>query len=159
MKMLSYMVQIKLKRDCGPAKTTFFLPNSCFLCSLFCKSNKISAVYNSIISHIHLHLLLSLGGAVLATLIITIGLVSLFLSNALNSFIECGTDDEANRKLIRIGGVTSVHMEFNDLHASKASREVESRKYRPQLTMAILILAATHWHEFMFMLQDTWFWK
>ncbi|KAL6348995.1 hypothetical protein AAG906_033651 [Vitis piasezkii] len=37
-------------------------------------------------------------------------------------------DDEANRKLIRIGGVASVHMEFNDLHASKASREVESRK-------------------------------
>ncbi|RVW16246.1 Sugar carrier protein C [Vitis vinifera] len=65
---------------------------------LFCKSNKISAVYNSIISHIHLHLLLSLG------------------------------DDEANRKLIRIGGVASVHMELNDLHASKASREVESRK-------------------------------
>ncbi|XP_034673476.1 uncharacterized protein LOC117904808 isoform X2 [Vitis riparia] len=59
-------------------------------------------------------------------------------------------DDEANRKLIRIGGVASVHMEFNDLHAGKASREVESRKYRPQLTMAILILAATHRHEFMF---------
>ena len=48
----------------------------------------------------------------------------------------------------------NVHMEFDDLTTSKASREVESRKYRPQLTMVNLILATTFWHEFIFISSD-----
>ncbi|CAL5411144.1 unnamed protein product [Camellia sinensis] len=88
---------------------------------------------------------LSLGGAVVPALIITIG--SLILPETPNSMIERGKTDEAKSKLQRIRGVDDVDEEFNDLvAASEASKKVEhpwrnllQRKYRPQLTMAILI--------------------
>ncbi|KAL3522164.1 hypothetical protein ACH5RR_014998 [Cinchona calisaya] len=88
---------------------------------------------------------LSLGGAMVPALIITIG--SLLLPETPNSMIERGKTDEAKSKLIRIRGVENVDEEFNDLvAASEASRQVEhpwrnllQRKYRPHLTMAILI--------------------
>ncbi|KAA8515382.1 hypothetical protein F0562_019007 [Nyssa sinensis] len=88
---------------------------------------------------------LSLGGAVVPALIITIG--SLVLTETPNSMIERGKHEEAKAKLIRIRGVDNVEEEFNDLvAASEESKKVEhpwrnllQRKYRPQLTMAILI--------------------
>lgn len=88
---------------------------------------------------------LSLGGAVVPALIITVG--SLILPETPNSMIERGQADEAKTKLRRIRGVENVDEEFNDLvAASEASRLVEhpwrnllQKKYRPQLTMAILI--------------------
>uniref|UniRef100_A0A5B7A7L3 Putative hexose transport protein n=1 Tax=Davidia involucrata TaxID=16924 RepID=A0A5B7A7L3_DAVIN len=88
---------------------------------------------------------LSLGGAVVPALIITIG--SLVLPETPNSMIERGQHEEARAKLIRIRGVDNVDEEFNDLlAASEESKKVEhpwrnllQRKYRPQLTMAILI--------------------
>ncbi|KAL2523957.1 Sugar transport protein 1 [Abeliophyllum distichum] len=88
---------------------------------------------------------LSLGGAMVPALIITIG--SLVLPETPNSMIERGRQDEAKAKLKRIRGVSNVDEEFNDLvTASEASRMVEhpwrnllQRKYRPHLTMAILI--------------------
>ncbi|XP_052200995.1 sugar carrier protein C-like [Diospyros lotus] len=88
---------------------------------------------------------LSLGGAVVPALIITIG--SLILPETPNSLIERGLHDEARAKLKRIRGVEDVDEEFNDLIvASEASKQVEhpwmnllQRKYRPQLTMAIVI--------------------
>ncbi|KAA8519892.1 hypothetical protein F0562_014198 [Nyssa sinensis] len=88
---------------------------------------------------------LSLGGAVVPALIITVG--SLILTETPNSMIERGKNEEARAKLIRIRGVDNVDEEFNDLvAASEASKKVEhpwrnllQRKYRPHLTMAILI--------------------
>ncbi|CAL5344883.1 hypothetical protein CsSME_00032159 [Camellia sinensis var. sinensis] len=88
---------------------------------------------------------LSLGGAVVPALIITIG--SLILPETPNSMIERGKTDEAKSKLQRIRGVDDVDEEFNDLvAASETSKKVEhpwrnllQRKYRPHLTMAILI--------------------
>ncbi|KAL2484023.1 Sugar transport protein 1 [Forsythia ovata] len=88
---------------------------------------------------------LSLGGAMVPALIITVG--SLVLPETPNSMIERGQHDEARIKLKRIRGVDNVDEEFNDLVvASEESRKVEhpwrnllQRKYRPQLTMAILI--------------------
>ncbi|CAL5345949.1 unnamed protein product [Camellia sinensis] len=88
---------------------------------------------------------LSLGGAVVPALIITVG--SLVLPETPNSMIERGKRDEAKDKLKRIRGIDDVEEEFNDLVvASEASMKVEhpwrnllQRKYRPQLTMAILI--------------------
>lgn len=88
---------------------------------------------------------LSLGGAMVPALIITVG--SLVLPETPNSMIERGREDEAKVKLKRIRGVSNVDEEFNDLvAASEASRIVEhpwrnllQRKYRPHLTMAILI--------------------
>ncbi|KAI8000334.1 Sugar carrier protein C [Camellia lanceoleosa] len=88
---------------------------------------------------------LSLGGAVVPALIITIG--SLILPETPNSMIERGKADKAKSQLQRIRGVDDVDEEFNDLvAASEASKKVEhpwrnllQRKYRPQLTMAILI--------------------
>ncbi|GAA0160189.1 secondary carrier transporter [Lithospermum erythrorhizon] len=88
---------------------------------------------------------LSLGGAMVPGFIITVG--SLVLPETPNSMIERGKNDEAKAKLLRIRGVPSVDEEFNDLvAASDASKLVEhpwknilQRKYRPQLTMAILI--------------------
>ena len=88
---------------------------------------------------------LSLGGAVVPALIITIG--SLILPETPNSLIERGLHDEARAKLKRIRGVEDVDEEFNDLIvASEASKQVEHpwmnllrRKYRPQLTMAVVI--------------------
>ncbi|KAK3188128.1 hypothetical protein Dsin_027689 [Dipteronia sinensis] len=88
---------------------------------------------------------LSLGGAMVPALIITIG--SLSLPDTPNSMIERGQHDEARTKLQRIRGVDDVHEEFNDLvAASEASKLVEhpwrnllQKKYRPHLTVAILI--------------------
>ncbi|CAI9755143.1 unnamed protein product [Fraxinus pennsylvanica] len=88
---------------------------------------------------------LSLGGAMVPALIITVG--SLVLPETPNSMIERGNRDEARTKLQRIRGITNVDEEFNDLvAASEESSKVEhpwrnllQRKYRPHLTMAILI--------------------
>lgn len=88
---------------------------------------------------------LSLGGAMVPALIITIG--SLVLPETPNSLIERGQSDEARSKLKRIRGLDNVDEEFHDLvAASEASSKVEhpwrnllQRKYRPQLTMAIAI--------------------
>ncbi|KAG8365460.1 hypothetical protein BUALT_Bualt18G0107100 [Buddleja alternifolia] len=88
---------------------------------------------------------LSLGGAMVPALIITVG--SLVLPETPNSMIERNKQDEAKTKLKRIRGVSNVDEEFNDLvAASEESRKVEhpwrnllQRKYRPQLTMAIAI--------------------
>ncbi|KAL0407332.1 UNVERIFIED_CONTAM: Sugar carrier protein C [Sesamum latifolium] len=88
---------------------------------------------------------LSLGGAMVPALIITVG--SLILPETPNSMIERGNQEEARTKLKRIRGVADVDEEFNDLvAASEASRTVEhpwrnllQRKYRPHLTMAIAI--------------------
>ncbi|OMO65114.1 Sugar/inositol transporter [Corchorus olitorius] len=88
---------------------------------------------------------LSLGGAMVPALIITVG--SLVLPDTPNSMIERGQTEEARTKLKRIRGVDNIDAEFNDLvAASDASKLVEhpwrnllQRKYRPHLTMAILI--------------------
>ncbi|KAF5750773.1 sugar transport protein 1-like [Tripterygium wilfordii] len=88
---------------------------------------------------------LSLGGAMVPALIITIG--SLILPDTPNSMIERNQHDEAKEKLKKIRGVEDVDEEFNDLvNASIASKKVEDpwrkllqRKYRPHLSMAILI--------------------
>ncbi|XP_030473175.2 sugar carrier protein C [Syzygium oleosum] len=88
---------------------------------------------------------LSLGGAMVPALIITIG--ALVLPDTPNSMIERGQNHEAREKLKRIRGVDDVDEEFNDLvAASDESKKVEhpwrnllQRKYRPHLTMAILI--------------------
>ncbi|KAI4296606.1 hypothetical protein L6164_036552 [Bauhinia variegata] len=88
---------------------------------------------------------LSLGGAVVPALIISIG--SLILPDTPNSMIERGEIDEAKKKLKRVRGVEDVDEEFADLvAASEASKQVENpwtnllqRKYRPHLVMAFLI--------------------
>ncbi|KAI3456348.1 hypothetical protein Pfo_013011 [Paulownia fortunei] len=88
---------------------------------------------------------LSLGGAMVPALIITVG--SLVLPETPNSMIERGKQEEARAKLKRIRGLSNVDEEFHDLvAASEASRKVEhpwrnllQRKYRPHLTMAIAI--------------------
>ncbi|KGN64624.1 sugar carrier protein C [Cucumis sativus] len=88
---------------------------------------------------------LSLGGAVVPALIITVG--SLVLPDTPNSMIERGRRDEARHQLKRIRGVDDIDAEFNDLvAASEASKQVQNpwtnllkKKYRPHLTMAILI--------------------
>ncbi|CAL0312016.1 unnamed protein product [Lupinus luteus] len=88
---------------------------------------------------------LSLGGAMVPALIITIG--SLVLPDTPNSMIERGDRDAAKLQLQRVRGVDNVEEEFNDLvAASEASllvahpwRNLLQRKYRPHLTMAILI--------------------
>ncbi|TYJ30567.1 hypothetical protein E1A91_A06G139200v1 [Gossypium mustelinum] len=88
---------------------------------------------------------LSLGGAMVPALIITVG--SLVLPDTPNSMIERGRTEEARAKLKKIRGEDDVDEEFRDLvSASDASKLVEhpwrnllQRKYRPHLTMAILI--------------------
>lgn len=88
---------------------------------------------------------LSLGGAVVPALIVTIG--ALVLPDTPNSRIERGERETAKDQLKRIRGVDNVDEEFADLvAASEESRQVEhpwanllQRKYRPHLTMAILI--------------------
>lgn len=88
---------------------------------------------------------LSLGGAMVPALIITVG--SLVLPETPNSMIERQQFEAAKTRLLRIRGVSDVDEEFKDLvAASEASRKVEhpwrnllQRKYRPHLTMAILI--------------------
>jgi len=88
---------------------------------------------------------LSLGGAMVPALIIIVG--SLVLPDTPNSMIERGQHDEAREKLRRVRGVDDVDEEFNDLvAASEASIKVEhpwrnllQRKYRPHITMAVMI--------------------
>ncbi|CAA0826560.1 Sugar transport protein 1 [Striga hermonthica] len=88
---------------------------------------------------------LSLGGAAVPALIITIG--SLVLPDTPNSMIERGDHEKARDRLRRIRGVSDVDGEFHDLvAASEASRKIEhpwrnllQRKYRPHLTMAVAI--------------------
>ncbi|RRT45311.1 hypothetical protein B296_00051714, partial [Ensete ventricosum] len=87
----------------------------------------------------------SLGLAAVPALIITIG--SLVLPDTPNSLIERGHDEEAKAMLRKIRGTEDIRAEYDDLVA--ASDEAKSvhhpwsnilqRKYRPQLTMAILI--------------------
>ncbi|CAI0406891.1 unnamed protein product [Linum tenue] len=88
---------------------------------------------------------LSLGGAMVPALIITVG--SLVLPDTPNSMIERGRADEARSALRRIRGVDDVDDEFSDLvAATEQSRLVEhpwtdllQRKYRPHLAMAVCI--------------------
>ncbi|KAL6198068.1 hypothetical protein ACLB2K_027860 [Fragaria x ananassa] len=88
---------------------------------------------------------LSLGGAIVPALIITVG--SLILPDTPNSMIERGQNEKAKAQLRRIRGVEDVSEEYNDLVvASDESKKIEDpwrnllqRKYRPQLCMAILI--------------------
>ncbi|KAL3624954.1 Transcription factor stp1 [Castilleja foliolosa] len=88
---------------------------------------------------------LSLGGAMVPALIITVG--SLVLPETPNSMIERGHHDKAKSKLKRIRGVSNVDEEFKDLvAASEESMKIEDpwrnllqKKYRPHLTMAIAI--------------------
>ena len=78
-------------------------------------------------------------------LIITIG--SLVLPDTPNSMIERGDREKAKAQLRRVRGIDDVEEEFNDLvAASESSRKVEHpcrnllhSKYRPHLTMAVLI--------------------
>ncbi|KAA8522342.1 hypothetical protein F0562_013297 [Nyssa sinensis] len=82
---------------------------------------------------------------VLPALLFIIG--SLILPDTPNSLIERGKPEEAKERLRSIRGIDNVDEEYNDLvAASEASRKVEhpwtnlaQRKYRPQLTFAILI--------------------
>ncbi|XVF52823.1 hypothetical protein PTKIN_Ptkin05aG0049600 [Pterospermum kingtungense] len=88
---------------------------------------------------------LSLGGAVVPGLIILLG--SIWLSDTPNSLLERNKLDEAKDLLKSIRGIDNVDEEFNDLvNASEAAKLVEDtwknilrRKYRPQLTFAVLI--------------------
>ncbi|XP_047979001.1 sugar carrier protein C-like [Salvia hispanica] len=88
---------------------------------------------------------LSLGGAMVPALIITVG--SLVLPETPNSLIERGSQEKARAELRKIRGVSDVDEEFDDLvAASVASKKVEDpwrnllqRKYRPHLTMAVMI--------------------
>lgn len=88
---------------------------------------------------------LSLGGAVVPAIIFIVG--SLFLPDTPNSLIERGKVTEAKAMLLKIRGVDSVDEEFNDMvAASEESKKIKHpwfnllrRKYRPQLTFAILI--------------------
>ncbi|XP_057977055.1 sugar carrier protein C-like [Malania oleifera] len=88
---------------------------------------------------------LSLGGAVVPALIVTVG--SLVLTDTPNSLVERGNVEEARKKLIKIRGVNDVETELADIvAASDASKKVEhpwgnllKRRYRPHLTMAVLI--------------------
>ncbi|KAL1365037.1 sugar carrier protein C [Arachis hypogaea] len=88
---------------------------------------------------------LSLGGAMVPALIITIG--SLVLPDTPNSMIERGEHEKARQQLRKVRGVEDIDEEFNDLiAASEESKKVEhpwrnllQRKYRPHLTMAIMI--------------------
>jgi len=107
----------------------------------------IANVLNFFFSKISWGWRLSLGGAVVPALIITVG--SLILPDTPNSMIERGQFRLAEAKLRKIRGVDDIDDEINDLIiASEASKLVEhpwrnllQRKYRPHLTMAILIPA------------------
>ncbi|KAF8391429.1 hypothetical protein HHK36_023734 [Tetracentron sinense] len=87
----------------------------------------------------------SLAGAAVPALIITIG--SLLLPDTPNSMIERNEAEKAKAMLKRIRGTAMVDQEYDDLvAASVASRKIEhpwsnllKAKYRPHLTMAILI--------------------
>ncbi|KAJ0973410.1 hypothetical protein J5N97_021369 [Dioscorea zingiberensis] len=88
---------------------------------------------------------ISLALAAVPAAIITIG--SLFLPDTPNSLLERGHDEKAKNMLRRIRGINDIQMEYSDLEvASQDSKTVKhpwkniiQKKYRPQLTMAILI--------------------
>ncbi|WOL04882.1 sugar carrier protein C-like [Canna indica] len=87
----------------------------------------------------------SLALAAVPAAIIAVG--ALFLPDTPNSLIERGHPEDAKQMLRRIRGTDDVHEEYNDLiAASEESKKVKhpwanivKRKYRPQLTMTILI--------------------
>ncbi|CAN6453353.1 unnamed protein product [Victoria cruziana] len=87
----------------------------------------------------------SLALAAVPAVIMTVG--ALFLPDTPNSLIERGHHEQAKKMLERIRGTTEVNEEFQDLiDASEASKQVKhpwaniaSRKYRPQLVMALAI--------------------
>ncbi|XP_058100015.1 sugar transport protein MST6-like [Magnolia sinica] len=87
----------------------------------------------------------SLALAGVPAIMMTIG--AMCLPDTPNSLIERGHRDKAKAMLERIRGTTEVEEEFQDLvEASEAARQVENpwanivqKKYRPQLSMAILI--------------------
>ncbi|KAE8708085.1 Sugar transport protein 1 [Hibiscus syriacus] len=86
-----------------------------------------------------------LGGAIVPGLIFLFG--CLFLSDSTNSLLERNKLEEAKDLLRKIRGIENVDEEFKVLaKASEAAklvqspwRDIISRKYRPQLTIAILI--------------------
>ncbi|KAJ4835656.1 hypothetical protein Tsubulata_021705 [Turnera subulata] len=88
---------------------------------------------------------LSLGGALVPALIITLG--ALYLPETPNSLLERGHYEKAKKLLKKLRGIDNVDDEFNDIVAAgEASKLVKSpwrnigkRKYRPHLTFAILI--------------------
>ncbi|KAG5540430.1 hypothetical protein RHGRI_020591 [Rhododendron griersonianum] len=88
---------------------------------------------------------LSLGGAAVPALIFIAG--SACLPDTPNSLIERGNHEQAKEQLKKIRGIDRVDEEFNDLvAASEVSGKVDNpwakllqRKYRPQLTFAVLI--------------------
>ncbi|KAH7691826.1 Sugar/inositol transporter protein [Dioscorea alata] len=87
----------------------------------------------------------SLALAVVPAGIITLG--SLFLPDTPNSLIERGHENKAKEMLCKIRGTDDIQMEYDDmLAASEEAKKIQhpwsnilKRKYRPQLTMAILI--------------------
>jgi MFS transporter, SP family, sugar:H+ symporter len=87
----------------------------------------------------------SLGLAAVPAAIITVG--SVFLPDTPNSLIDRGNDGEALQMLRRIRGTDDVKEEYEDLVvASQESKKIThpwsnilKRKYRAQLTMAIMI--------------------
>nr|XP_010942230.1 sugar transport protein MST6-like [Elaeis guineensis] len=87
----------------------------------------------------------SLALAAVPGAIIAIG--ALTLPDTPNSLIERGHDEEAKAMLRKIRGTTDIEAEFEDLvvasNQSKAVKHpfanIRMRKYRPQLTMAILL--------------------
>ncbi|PIA49730.1 hypothetical protein AQUCO_01300467v1 [Aquilegia coerulea] len=90
----------------------------------------------------------SLGGAAVPAVCVCIFLGGLFLPDTPNSIIERENPKEAKVVLKKIRGTDDVDQEYNDiLAASEASKKnddpwgrlLKKRKYRPHLTMAILI--------------------
>ena len=87
----------------------------------------------------------SLALAAVPATVVTIG--SLFLPDTPNSLIDRGHNDRAKVMLRKIRGTDDIDQEFNDLvAASEESKSVQhpwsniiKKKYRGQLTMAILI--------------------
>lgn len=92
------------------------------------------------------HWYLSILGATVLAFIIAVG--SFFLPNTPNSLIKRGQHDKAKAILQRIRGLDNVEKEFDDLvKAIDTKKKMEhypwrnllQRKYRPHLSMAILI--------------------
>ncbi|KAJ6825572.1 putative sugar carrier protein C [Iris pallida] len=87
----------------------------------------------------------SLGLAAVPALVITLG--SLALPDTPNSLLERGKEEKARAQLRRVRGTEDIHMEFEDLVAACDQAKlvkhpwanILKRKYRPQLTMCILI--------------------
>ncbi|KAL5231123.1 hypothetical protein ABZP36_029899 [Zizania latifolia] len=88
---------------------------------------------------------IGLGLAGVPALIITLG--SLMLPDTPNSLIARGYAGDAKRVLVKIRGTDDVHDEYEDMIAASEEasaiehpwRNILARKYRPQLTVAVLI--------------------